>query len=141
MQAEKVRFTIAVDEDVHRAFAEMAHASGVSLSRCVGDWLRDTSEAAHLTTVKLKQVRTSPQEAFQAFNRAMAEDIPRTAEKIAQTAWGSAAGGRGGFPPAGGTATGGSADLPVFASPPPSNTGGKVPQDHRKSPSKKRRGF
>jgi hypothetical protein len=65
----RVRFTIAVDPEVYEAFADLAHTSGVSLSRCIGDWLRDTSEAAQMTTLKMQEVRRSPQDAFEAFMR------------------------------------------------------------------------
>jgi hypothetical protein len=67
--SERVRFTIAVDPEVYDAFAELAHAGGVSLSRCIGDWLRDTAEAAQITTVKMNEVRRSPAEAFEIFIR------------------------------------------------------------------------
>lgn len=69
MTTDRVRFTIAVDADVYEAFADLAASSGVSLSRCIGDWLRDTSEAAQMTTIKLNAVRRSPQDAFEAFMR------------------------------------------------------------------------
>ena len=67
--AERVRFTIAVDQDVYEAFADLAHTSGVSMSRCIGDWLRDTAEAAQITTVRLNEIRKTPQDALQAFLR------------------------------------------------------------------------
>lgn len=69
MSTDRVRFTIAVEPEVYEAFADLAASSGVSLSRCIGDWLRDTAEAAQITTVKLNAVRRSPQEAFEAFIR------------------------------------------------------------------------
>lgn len=67
--AERIRFTIAVDSDVYEAFADLAHTSGVSLSRCIGDWLRDTAEAAQITTVRLNEIRKTPQDALNAFLR------------------------------------------------------------------------
>ncbi len=57
--SERVRFTIAVDPEVHDAFADLAHTTGVSLSRCVGDWLRDTAEAAQMVTLKVRDARRS----------------------------------------------------------------------------------
>ena len=66
---KRTRFTISVENDVYEAFADLAHTSGVSLSRCIGDWLRDTAEAAQMTTIKLHEVRRSPQEAFDVFMR------------------------------------------------------------------------
>lgn len=137
MQAERVRFTISVPEDVHQAFAGLAEASGVSLSRCVGDWLRDTAEAAHITTVKLAEVRRSPQEAFQAFIRdGVAPEVVRLMERARNDPKGLGAAARGGIQLAGAGASRG-ASIPPALSPPSSNTGGKVPQDNRKRPGKK----
>ncbi len=58
--ADKVRFTISVDPDVHAAFSQMAEASGQSLSRVVGDWLKDTSESALFVARKLADLRRAP---------------------------------------------------------------------------------
>ena len=69
MTEERVRFTISVDGDVHDAFADLAHSRGVSLSRCIGDWLRDTAEGAQMVTMKMNDARRSPAEALQAFLR------------------------------------------------------------------------
>lgn len=118
---ERVRFTIACEPEVYEAFADLAHTSGVSLSRCIGDWLRDTAEAAQMTTIKLNEVRRTPQEAFEVYMRdGMVPEILRIQEgwrtgKLKR--WSAAAGGAPG-------AAGG----PVgAAAPPASNTGGKVP--------------
>lgn len=129
MQADRVRFTIAVDPEVHQAFTDLAHVSGVSLSRLVGDWLRDTSEAAQLTTLQLQEVRKSPSDAF------MALVAPRVSPHLVRglvDAQGAVSRARGGLPPAGGAASAGKGRVSA-ASPPPSNTGGKVP---RKNPNK-----
>ena len=129
MQADRVRFTIAVDPEVHQAFSDLAHVSGVSLSRLVGDWLRDTSEAAHLTALQLQEVRKSPSEAF------MALVAPRVSPDLVRglvEANGAVSRARGGIPLAGGNASAGNGRVSV-ASPPSSNTGGKVP---RKNPNK-----
>jgi hypothetical protein len=66
---DRVRFTISCDSEVYEAFAGLAEASGVSLSRCIGDWLRDTAEAAQITTIKVNEVRKSPSDAFAVFIR------------------------------------------------------------------------
>ena len=66
---ERTRFTISVEPEVYEAFADLAYSSGVSLSRCIGDWLRDTAEAAQMTTIRVNEVRKSPQDALQAFLR------------------------------------------------------------------------
>ena len=64
---ERTRFTIACDVDVYEAFADLAHVSGVSMSRCIGDWLRDTAEAAQMTAIRVNEVRKSPEEALRAY--------------------------------------------------------------------------
>ena len=121
MTNDRVRFTIAVDQDVYNAFADMAHTSGVSLSRCIGDWLRDTAEAAQITTIKLNEVRKSPQEALQAFLRDAIVPGMQKLELEGRT-WGAGPGGllKGG--PRSGSAV----------SPPSSNTGGKSPGKTRR---------
>lgn len=151
MQADRIRFTIAVDAEVHQAFSDLAHISGVSLSRLVGDWLRDTSEAAHLTAMKVAQVRRSPTEAVEdLLGHSVA---PRDLRAIAE-ATGAVARARGGVPLAGGAASPGKgravfplapAKVQAYADtnglPPPSNTGGKVPRKNPNHPSKKAGGL
>lgn len=57
---ERVRFTISVEPEVHAAFSEFADAAGQSLSRAVGDWLRDTSESSLFVATKLRELRKAP---------------------------------------------------------------------------------
>lgn len=109
--SERVRFTIAVDQEVYEAFADLAHTSGVSLSRCIGDWLRDTAEAAQITTMKVNAVRKTPQQAFEAFIRDGL--VPAVMERMASRPAQRAAG---------------QAELV----PPSSNTGGKSPGKTRR---------
>jgi len=66
---ERVRFTIAVDPDVHEAFQEMSKISGQSLSRCVGDWLKDTSQPARLINDELRRLKASPADALEKLGR------------------------------------------------------------------------
>ena len=135
----RVRTTIAVDPDVYEAFADMAEASGASLSRCIGDWLRDTAEAAQITTVKLREVRQSPQQALQAFIRdGMVPEMLRITRHGAAPTWGvggtvergrSDGRGRGAAEPQPGAA--GATGRALI--PPSSNTGGKVPGKNPRS--------
>ena len=60
MEQDRVRFTISVEPEVHAAFVEMAEAAGQSLSRAVGDWLRDTSAASRFVAKKMRELRMSP---------------------------------------------------------------------------------
>lgn len=74
---ERVRFTIAVDADVYEAFAELAHSSGVSMSRCIGDWLRDTAESAQMTTIRVNEVRKSHQEVHRLYLESTARQVEK----------------------------------------------------------------
>jgi hypothetical protein len=135
---DRVRFTISVDADVHDAFADLAHSSGVSLSRCVGDWLRDTAEAAQMTILKVNEARKAPEEVVRAYRRLMAEDARGIMDNA--SFWGTARGhgaagltegkglGRGGQA----TAVGGRQAAPAQPVPPSSNTGGKSPGKTRR---------
>ena len=137
MQSDRVRFTIAVDAEVHQAFSDLAHISGVSLSRLVGDWLRDTSEAAHLTTLKVAQVRRGPKEALEDL---LGHSFTGSDLRAIADATGAVSRDHGGFPLAGSTAILGNG-MAAVASPPPSNTGGKVPRKNPSQPSKKSGGL
>lgn len=75
--SERVRFTIAVDAEVYEAFADLAHSSGVSMSRCIGDWLRDTAEAAQMTTIRVNEVRKSHQEVHRLYVDSTARQIEK----------------------------------------------------------------
>ena len=109
---ERVRFTIAVDPDVYDAFSHLAHSSGVSMSRCIGDWLRDTAEAAQMTTIRVNEVRKSHQEVHRMYVDSMAREVEKLMEK--GVGWG------------------------VGASPPrPVIRGGKSPEQGKKVPGKR----
>jgi hypothetical protein len=106
---ERVRFTISVEPEVYEAFADLSVASGVSLSRCIGDWLRDTAEAAQITTIKVNEIRKSPQDAFAAFIRdGMVPTMVEIRRKQGASAEGAplsrgASGARGSHPPSSNT--------------------------------------
>jgi hypothetical protein len=55
-----IRLTITVSPEVHDTFQRMAKAGGMSLSRCMGDWLADTVEAAAFTAQKMEEARAAP---------------------------------------------------------------------------------
>jgi hypothetical protein len=141
---ERTRFTIACDVDVYEAVADLAHVSGVSMSRCIGDWLRDTAEAAQMTAIRVNEVRKSPEEALRAYTAATARAMPEMLDKLDRTAWGSVrrslglagpgerggAGATEGRPLRRGSGTGAGsarAGVPAKPAPPSSNTGGKSP--------------
>jgi hypothetical protein len=57
---ERIRTTISLPKDVHEVFKRMADVGGVSISRCMGDWLADTSDGAQMVAQKMQQARDSP---------------------------------------------------------------------------------
>lgn len=139
---ERTRFTIAVEPHVYEAFADLAHSSGVSLSRCIGDWLRDTAEAAQMTTVRVNEVRKSHQDIAREFLSSQGREVERIMRGEGVAVWGPsqvrvhpnakiveppAGRSRGGPAPRGGSA---SAGVPP---PRPVIRGGKSPAKGSKS--------
>lgn len=117
-----VRLTITVTPEVHQTFQRMAKATGMSISRAMGEWLGDTIEAAEFMTSKVEQARSAPAlvlREMQSFALGAADECDSFIENIRkkgeETRRGSVAKrGRGAVPP---------------PSPPSGNTGGKGPTD------------
>lgn len=57
---DRVRLTISVTPEVHEAFTRLSKASGVSLSRAMGEWLADTLDAVTYTAQKVEEARAAP---------------------------------------------------------------------------------
>lgn len=57
---ERVRTTVSIDPAVLEVFRGMADASGLSVSRCLGDWLADTVDGAQLVAKKMQEARRAP---------------------------------------------------------------------------------
>lgn len=118
--SERVRLTISVTPEVHQAFTRLAAASGMSLSRAMGEWLGDTLDAVEFVATKVEQAREAPKlvmREMHAYALGMADEageiVRRMRGGVAQAERARAA-----EPPrAGGRSP----------SPPSSNTGGKVP--------------
>lgn len=129
----RVRFTIATDPEVYEAFADLAHSSGVSLSRCIGDWLRDTAEAAQITTIRLNEVRKSPQDALQVFLRDCIVPGMEEYRRNAKHWVADEVGGRRYLGAGASSLLDRGAEVPAQPVPPSSNTGGKSPGKTRTS--------
>lgn len=54
---DRIRTTISLPQDVHEVFKQMADASGMSVSRCMGDWLSDTADGARHVAMQLQQAK------------------------------------------------------------------------------------
>lgn len=57
---DNIRLTITVTPEVHAAFSRMAEVSGLSLGRCMGDWMADTLEGVQMVTNQLQRAREAP---------------------------------------------------------------------------------
>lgn len=59
---DNIRLTITVTPEVHAAFTRMAEVSGMSLGRCMGEWLADTLEGVEFVTGQLVKAREAPRQ-------------------------------------------------------------------------------
>jgi hypothetical protein len=55
-----IRLTIPVDSDVHAIFQRLAKAGNMSTGRAMGEWLKDTVEAAELMASTMERARAAP---------------------------------------------------------------------------------
>jgi hypothetical protein len=60
MTTERVRTTISLTPDALAVFKRMADAGNMSVSRCMGDWLVDTADAAEMLTLKMEEAKRAP---------------------------------------------------------------------------------
>jgi hypothetical protein len=75
---QSVRLTIAVTPEVHEVFTRMAQASGSSISKCMGEWLGDTIEAAEFMVATMEKAKAAPRlvvQELQSYTHGMAEDL------------------------------------------------------------------
>ena len=56
----RIRTTISVDKEVHEIFVRMAETAGMSVSRCMGEWLADTADGALFVAQKMAAARKAP---------------------------------------------------------------------------------
>jgi hypothetical protein len=85
MAADRIRTTISLDPEVHAIFVSMAEASGTSVSRCMGDWLADTSEGAQFVAAKMLEARRAPKTVMremQAMARGLVQEVEETVDAI-----------------------------------------------------------
>lgn len=113
--AERVRTTVAIDPEVLATFRVMADAAGISVSRCIGEWLADTADGAQMVARKMVEARRAPGQVMREL-QAAAHGLSRELDEQAA----SIRAERGGLRPAG--AVGGGRP-----SAPSSNTGLKSP--------------
>jgi hypothetical protein len=115
--SDRIRLTITVTPEVHEVFTRMAEASGMSLGRTMGEWLSDTVEGAQFVAQKMEDAKRQPRLVM----RELQGMLQGTREELDALAVQMRKGGLAGDGRAA-AATG------RAASPPSSNTGGKVPR-------------
>ena len=112
--ADRIRLTITVTPEVHEVFSRMAEAGGMSLGKCMGEWLTDTIDGAQFVAQKMQDARKAPRvvmREMQAYARGMVAEVDSMAAEVRRTG-----------------AQGAAAPRSAQPSPPSSNTGGKVPR-------------
>jgi hypothetical protein len=57
---ERIRTTISLSPESYEVFKRMADAGNMSISRCMGDWLGDTLDAAEMITLKMEDAKRAP---------------------------------------------------------------------------------
>lgn len=120
--ADRIRLTITVTPEVHEVFSRMADTAGMSLGKCMGEWLGDTIEGAQFVADKMEQARKAPRlvmREMQAFSRGLVQEVDQVADHLRRERT---------APDATRQAQAGP-DAPF---PPSSNTGGKVPRRRAK---------
>lgn len=58
--SDRIRTTISISPEVHEIFKRMAQAGNMSVSRAMGEWLADTSDAAQLIVIKMEEAKRAP---------------------------------------------------------------------------------
>ena len=116
--AKPIRLTITVSPEVHAGFQRLADASGMSLGRCMGEWLGDTLDAVEYTATMVEKARAAPKIVMREMHAYALGLADETGHLMASLS------GKGG----GRERTRALAAEAAAPSPPVSNTGGKVPK-------------
>lgn len=119
---KSLRVTVPVSEEVHEVFKRLAKASGMSTGKSMGEWLRDTVEAAELMASTMERARAAPKivtAELHAMMLGMTEQTKELSDRFAKMGVAARSGDATRAPP--------SASIP-----PSSNTGGKVPRVNTK---------
>lgn len=128
---ERIRTTISLTPEALAIFKRMAEAGNMSVSRCMGDWLEDTSDAAQMVMLKMEEAKREPlrvMKEMRALVAGLADSVDEATEDARKALREGRAGGAA-APPSGPN------EARADAEPPSSNTGVLVPP----SPSKPKR--
>ena len=127
----RVRTTISLTPEALEIFKRMAEAGNMSVSRCMGDWLEDTSDAAQMIMLKMEEAKKEPlrvMREMRALVSGLGDSLDEADDDVREALRKARAGGAA-APPSGPDEARGDAE------PPSSNTGVLVPP----SPSKPKR--
>lgn len=127
----RIRTTISLTPEALEIFKRMADAGNMSVSRCMGDWLVDTSDAAQMIMLKMEEAKREPlrvMREMRALVAGLGDSLDEADDDVREALRKARAGGAA-APPSGPD------DARVDAEPPSSNTGVLVPP----SPSKPKR--
>ena len=80
---QNVRLTITVTPEVHAAFSRMAEVTGMSLGRCMGEWLADTQEGAEMLTSQLLRAREAPKQVIREMRQGLLGVLDQTDNLLA----------------------------------------------------------
>lgn len=122
MTTDRVRTTISLSPEVLEIFKRMADAGNMSVSRCMGDWLTDTADAAQMITLKMEEAKVAPMRVIREM-RSLVAGLGASVDDAAEEVRGNRAARR-----TDGSRAGAAAPLP-----PSSNTGVLVPPGHHKA--------
>lgn len=117
---ERIRLTITVSPEVHEVFSRMAETAGVSLGRCMGDWLADTIDGAQFVATKMAEARAAPKTVMREMHAAasgLLAEVRSETERLRASGWRP-----------------GSASAVAPPLPPSSLTGGKSPAKKARKP-------
>jgi hypothetical protein len=139
-ESKPLRVTVPISAEVHEAFQQLAAVQGCSVGRAMGEWMEGTLDGVQAMTQMLQKAKRSPREAVRHLNayavsisdltESLLEDVrklPMPSKAAAKGAGSrvSASASLAAAKPASRTAR-------TPFTPPPGNTGGKVPKDKAK---------
>jgi hypothetical protein len=116
---ERVRLTVSVPAETLEIFRTMADAAGLSVGRCIGDWLADTADGAQFVAHKMLEAKRAPKTVMREM-QAMATGLHGEVTSVLESLR------RRSRPASGADAQRPTA--PARTNPPSSTTGGKSPK-------------
>ena len=87
---DRIRLTISVTPEVHAAFQRMAEVSGMSIGRCMGEWLGDTLEGVEFITGQLAKAREAPRQVVKEMRQGLLGMIDESDQLLADLRSGKA---------------------------------------------------